>query len=148
MAHIGATSSPGLGPALLGTADPVKFTDPLRLDVAKDLIQKPGGKVIAQATTLEPNMLYTILVVIVSAILFVTVIALFDIARIAIGNYINPSPANSTTSVGIESTGYFALFCVFISFTFVPILCVFIWVIQHRRVNKSATRKPQHHIYV
>jgi len=138
---------PGLGPALLGTADPIKFTDPLRLDVSKDLMDRPGGEGAAakraSSTSIEPNMLYTIIVVILSAVLFVTIISLFDIVRVLIGNYSNPNP----TKTSIASTGYFALFCVIISLAFVPILCVFIWVSQHRRIHPD-TMKPKHHIYI
>ena len=65
--------NPGtLGPSLLGVADPAKLFDPARLDAR--MLRVPH---------IEPRR-HTLIIIVVSAIIFITVVALYELLRVGI----------------------------------------------------------------
>src|SRR5581483_11434818 len=96
----------------------------------------------SQERSQSSAVFYTIVIVIISAILFVTVIAIYDVARNAISNYYaaqalrNPDSHNTPTEIeaalianqqALIASGVFAAVCVLLALIIVPLLIV--WVI-------------------
>jgi hypothetical protein len=108
--------------ALLGTADPGKFTDIYRLDVEKPILTE---KVHAPSLHPKSTISYTITVIAISALIFVTILSIFDVIKNAI-NYAYSIQHRSELSSQIldlvVSSGYFSLTCVGISILVIPIL--------------------------
>lgn len=124
-------SNRGLSESLVGVADPAKFTDPFRNESREIHAGLPKGD----------TLKYTLIIVIISAIIFVTVIAIYDIIR----NYINnkyakislENPDSGNTPQQIQSTliansnqlissFVFALICIILALILIPILITFI----------------------
>lgn len=118
---------PKIGESLFGVADPVKFVD---MDYAYDKIHSPSH-------IHKKTMKYTIVLVFISAIIFVTVISIYDIFRNIISGYFNEKyiqkSHNNIPQENIErtiiadknaiiSSIIFALFCIVFALIFVPIL--------------------------
>ena len=68
--------------SLLGTADPLKFVDANRLESNDLYARKIHG-----SDDKNRSIRYTIIIIIISAIIFVTVVSLYDIIRGYITNY-------------------------------------------------------------
>src|SRR5581483_762719 len=74
--------SGGFSSSLLGTADPVKFTDPLR-----DEAQIMDRPIHGPAPLRHHTIMYTIIIIVISALIFITIVAIFDVIRNYIINY-------------------------------------------------------------
>lgn len=125
------------GEALLGIADPTKFVDVYRNDVGRSIYEKRihgnGDK--------TQNIKYTIIIIIVSAIIFVTIVSIYDIFRNLINNYYaqitleEPNSGNSETEIkstliankySLISSLFFAIFCIITSIILIYLLIKFI----------------------
>jgi len=130
--------SPTINNALSGIISPVKFMDIDKLSdetLAGRRMRGVGAKEL-KGTTLS----YTIIIVIISAIIFVTVIACYDIIRALTNNYFASlaleNPGSNNTQEDIErvkiansnqlwSTMAFAGICLGISLILLPLLMFF-----------------------
>jgi hypothetical protein len=122
---IPSTLSGGLGTSLLGTSDPVRFTDPYRFDVDSppSLFGRNvhGSTIVGESRT---TLRYTLLIIIVSAILFVTIVSTFDVLRNGINYYYSQNIVKDPTLTArtkdiLITSGFFSLFCWIIMFIFV-----------------------------
>lgn len=157
--------SKSLSSALLGTADPTKFVDVARKDVdfarsdadiaRKDIdFARRDADVARKDSDLslyerrihgpeEPkiNIRYTIIIVIISAIIFVTVISIYDIFRNLISNYFakitlnDPNSHNTQEQINttlisnhglLISSIIFSLFCIVTGTIIIYILLQFL----------------------
>ena len=122
----------GFGVSLLGAADPIKFTDPMRTESNETSVE---GKI--HRGKQSHSIKYTIIVVIISALIFVAVISLFDVIRSFIVSYFASiafnNPLSGLTPLTIEQNRIsneetrrasivFALICVFLALILIPIL--------------------------
>jgi len=118
--------SEGLSSSLLGVADPVKFVDPVRYE----------GRIHAPFPS-EPTIKYTLLIIIISAIIFVTALSVYDVVRNLINNYfakqalLNPVSNNTKEDIdrtlianrgGLISSSIFSVFCIILAIILIPIL--------------------------
>lgn len=123
--------------ALLGAADPTKFIDSSRTDVSKTLFERE----IHSPEEKPTNIRYTLIIIIISAIIFVTVISIYDVFRSVITNYFARQALNDPHSYNkkeeIESTivanqdalkanFWFSLFCISTGIILIYILLKFI----------------------
>lgn len=76
--------SGGTSSALLGAIEPGRFIDPDRIDTRREDLT---SRRIHGAEDKGRSLKYTILIVIISAIIFITVIALYDVIRNAISDF-------------------------------------------------------------
>lgn len=112
--------------SLLGTAEASKFTDPLRVDVEKPLFERQihgPGQTGESRTTIR----YTVLIIVISALLFVTIVATYDVVRLSITNYyartfLTDQTIIDNSKTALISSGFFAVFCWVSILIFVPIL--------------------------
>lgn len=74
---LNSLSSNKLGESLIGIADPVKFTDPLRVEASDYIYERIHGTPHAHGKTIK----YSIIMILISAILFVTIISMYDVLR-------------------------------------------------------------------
>ena len=132
--------SVNLRTSLLGVADPTKFVDPIRTEsqvYESGLSEGLEGRV--RLGKKQHPIKYTIIIILVSAVIFVTAVALYDVIRHIINNYyakqvlIDLGEEDEETVRGIDRTlaanrgtliasGIFALFCVVIAIILVPLL--------------------------
>jgi len=127
-----------LSSALFGTADPSKFVDVARKDVDKNYYEKKIHATQDKGTHIQ----YTIIIIIISAIIFVTVISIYDIFRSLITNFFAKealtNPKSQNTQIEIERTLisnqdalyaniWFALFCLLSAIILIWILIQFIY---------------------
>lgn len=87
--------------ALLGTADPVNVLDFNQENVDSSLFEEETHS----PELKKSNIRYTIILVIITAIVFVTIIAIYDVFRSLINSYV----ANNDV---LKTNFWFALFCV------------------------------------
>jgi hypothetical protein len=131
-------SSGTLSSSLLGSADPARFTDPLREDArppSQEALEsrRVHGSVRTQAETLA----YTVLIIMVSAVIFVTVIAIYDVIKTAVSNHyaksalLDPESHNKKTDIrrtlvanqaALNASAVFAAAAVGSALLLVPIL--------------------------
>ena len=119
--------------ALFGIADPAKFTDPIRLDVDQSLFKRE----IHSPEEKQNSIKYTIIIVFISAIIFVTVIAIYDVFKSLITNYFardalqDPNSHNKREDIertiisnqdALKSNFWFALFCIITAIILISIL--------------------------
>lgn len=125
-----ATLSGGLGTSLLGTSDPVRFTDPYRFDVRPptDLFSRNvhGSNTVVVGES-KTTLRYTVIIIVVSALIFVTIVSTFDVLRNGINYYYSktvvqdPTLSVRTRDIVITS-GFFSLFSWIVMLIFVPSL--------------------------
>lgn len=149
---VGPTSSVNLQTSLLGIADPVKFVDPIRPESQVQevgIFEKYGGRV---ATGTRHGLKYTIIIILISAIIFVTAVALYDVVRHLINNYYakqvllniensdlqnqnNQNQENEIRSIQrtlaanqgtFIASLVFAAFCILIAILLIPLLLMFL----------------------
>lgn len=119
--------SPGTGQALLGASQAFQSSDDdslfeRRISGPKQRVRSTKG---------------TLIIVIISAIIFVTIVAIYDVIRNAINNYyakialINPIAGNTAQNINstviankqaLISSIVFAIFCVILAAVLVPIM--------------------------
>jgi hypothetical protein len=119
--------------ALLGTADPTKFVDVYRKDVDRSLFERE----IHGSREQKASIKYTLIIIVISAIIFVTVIAIYDVFRNIIIDYFAKmaleDPRSHNRKQEIESTIIanndafkasiaFSLFCIITAIILVYIL--------------------------
>lgn len=136
----------GFSSSLLGIADPVKFVDPSRIDTS--LLDKDStadksltDRRIHAGRDKTQTIRYTLIIIVISAIIFVTVIAIYDVLRIVITNFyakaaltdpkaqVTPTDLTRTLIANYESflaTLVFALIAIFLALILIPIL---IWLL-------------------
>lgn len=123
-----------LNTSLIGVSDPTKFTDPDRIESLDLYARHPHGKL-----TPEHTIRYTIIVVFISAVIFVTVISIYDVIKNGI-NYIfakralsDPESHNSSDSIHrtlvankntLVSSSVFCGVCIVISVVSIPLLVI------------------------
>jgi ABC-type Fe3+ transport system permease subunit len=94
--------SGGFSTALSGAVEPTKFLSDNRLDTSDDIRLETrdlyGRKIHSPSENKYTKIKYTIVIVILSAIIFVTVIAIYDVLRNAINNYYANIALNDTNS--------------------------------------------------
>src|SRR5579871_4618304 len=115
-------STQGTSLALIGAADPVKFTDTNRPESDRTLYDKR----IHGPKSDKSTFIYTLVIVIISAILFVTMVAIYDVFRNSIsdvyarraltdeGSSNTPDEINGALIANRQAliaSGFFALFC-------------------------------------
>lgn len=121
--------------SLIGTADPAKFIDPLRTD-ERDIALE-GRRIHGPSEKGKISMKYTLIIVIISAIIFVTVISLYDVARNILSYYYSVRTVRDSTAINTpdnitntEVGGWyslmgittFAIFCIITVILLLPIL--------------------------
>lgn len=126
--------SGNLSSSLLGVADPAKFTDPLRSDV-RGAVRVP--KRFPDVSNTSETIKYTVIIIIVSAIIFVTAIAVYDVIKTALSNTFakqaltNPKSHNKPRDIrrteiankaALGSSAAFAAVSVVSAIVFVPLL--------------------------
>jgi len=125
-----------IGNSYLGVADPVKFVDPMRLESNRDIysrrIHGPEEK--------EETIKYTMIIIIISAIIFVTIIAIYDVLR-SISNYYtnkflinSDSPALIVYRNALIVSTMFAAICIISSLILIPLL---LSVVKKISLNKN-----------
>ena len=127
----------GSSTALLGTADPSKFLDTYRDDIDKSYYERR----LHGSEEKQNNIKYTLIIIVISAIIFVTVIAIYDIFRSLITNYfaqialVDPNSHNSEEDIentiiandqSFWATFVFAIFCIVVAIILIYILVQFI----------------------
>lgn len=130
-------SRDGLGVSLFGTADPAKFSDPFRADVDFDQSIYSRGLHGPTRRTKDSSIKYTIFIIIISAIIFVTAVSIYDVFRNLINSYFaklalqDPKSHNKPEDIersiianrdSLISSVFFAGFCLIIALIFVPLL--------------------------
>ncbi len=135
--------------SLLGVADPVKFVDPIRpesqvREVGLFENYDPSGKIVSGSHKLK----YTIIIILVSAIIFVTAVSIYDVIRHLINNHYakqvlldiqvrDPENVTDEDRKSIERTLaanqgtlmgslVFAVFCVLTAILLIPLLLMFL----------------------
>jgi hypothetical protein len=123
--------------ALLGAADAIKFVDVYRDDIDRSLYEKR----IHSPEEKRASMKYTIIVIIISAIIFVTIISIYDIFRNIISNHYaeialeDPNADNKSHDIkstlianrnALTSSIMFSLFCIITGTITIYILIKFI----------------------
>lgn len=76
--------SGGLSSALLGVADPIKFVDTERIETKDSLYAR---RRVEKTSNDRSSLRYTILLIIITAIIFITIVAIYDVIRNGITNY-------------------------------------------------------------
>lgn len=124
-----------LNNSLLGVADPVKFTDPLRPENTELLARHVHDR--TDTGSKQEMIKYTILIIVISAIIFVTVVASYDVIKTIIANYyaraalINPKSHNKQNDINrtiianqnsLISASVFALICIASTIIATPII--------------------------
>ena len=127
----------GTATALLGVADPGKFVDVSRIESTP--LSERG--ISAPRTSSRSTFVYTIVIVIISAIIFVAMISIYDIFRNSINNVyarkalINPDSGNRPQDISatlianrnaLISSGIFCLICIMIAIVSIPLLYLII----------------------
>jgi len=122
----------GLTTSLLGTGDPVKYLPEARSEEPRNIYRRIHGS----ERKITPNS-YTIILIVISALIFITVVAVFDVVRNAINNYYAKKalkdPRSNNTKRDIEravianknnfySSVTFAFITLFISIILIPLL--------------------------
>lgn len=123
--------------ALLGAADPAKFVDVAREDIDKSLFDRE----IHSPEEKQSNIRYTLIIIVISAIIFVTVISIYDVFRSIITNYFarqaltDPSSHNKKEEIestivanqdALRSNIVFSIFCIITGVILIYILLKFI----------------------
>ena len=136
----------GFSSSLLGVADPTIFVTPLRPDtgvLGKDFTGDKSleDRRIHGGRDKTQTIRYTLIIIVISAIIFVTVIAIYDVLRIIITNFyakaaltdpkaqVTPTDLTRTLIANYESflaTLVFALIAIFLALILIPIL---IWLL-------------------
>jgi hypothetical protein len=126
--------STGFSTSLLGSSDPVKFSDPLRFE--KRLVERN-----IHGSTKVSTIEYTLIIIVISAIIFVTVVAIYDIFRSMSYNYyanlslLNPESNNTLEDIqrtlivnqgSLKANITFAIFCIVLALALIPLLLYFI----------------------
>lgn len=136
----------GFSSSLLGIADPGKFIDPMRLE--SDSFGSEGRRDqslterrIHASKDSRTTLRYTIIIIIISAIIFVTVIAIYDVIRTIITNFYAEAAlkdpkaqVSDTDRIRTEIANYnallativFAIITICIALIIIPIL---IWML-------------------
>jgi len=132
----------GFSKALFGAIEPGKFFDTDRIDTPRSIVENDYRRVIAHNEGDSGKIRYTIIIVIISAVLFITVVAIFQIVSNIIDNYysknalLNPLSNNTSEDVNrtlianqnsLISTVMFALFCILASILLVSFLISILW---------------------
>jgi hypothetical protein len=119
--------------SLLGTADPGKFVDASREDLFDRRINSPEDKL--------SNIRRTLIIIIISAIIFVTVISIYDVIKLLITNYfarqalVDPKSQNKREDIertiisnqdSLKSSIWFSLFCLITGIILIWILIKFL----------------------
>jgi hypothetical protein len=93
----------GIGPSLLGVGDPIKFIRPVDNDPLED--RTDSRDLHGDRDSKGTNYIKTVLLVVISALIFVSIVALFDVLRNALDNYYakqaleNPASGNTETDI-------------------------------------------------
>jgi hypothetical protein len=122
------TLSPGTGQALLGASQGVQFDDDSlfdrRISGPRQTVRSTKG---------------TLIIVIISAIIFVTIVAIYDVIRNSINNYYakialtNTQAQNTTQYINsnliantqaLISSIVFAIVCIITAIIFIPVLVI------------------------
>lgn len=88
----------GFNQSLLGTAVPIRFADTFRLDLREDYGKPLEQRRIHGPKSDKNTILYTIIIIIISAIIFVTVVALYDVINSIITSYFSNKAYNNPKS--------------------------------------------------
>lgn len=140
--------SGGFSTALSGTVEPVKFLDTSRPDIefrteSSDIY----GRRIHEGSKSSGTINYTIVLVIISAIIFVTVVALYDVIRTGLNTYfanqalIDPNSHNTQQDIEaaqIANQNIFIANIVFAAITFaiaVIAILFFLWLLKTKRIS-------------
>ena len=122
---------------MLGAADPAKFVDTSRKDVDKSLFKNEIHGSVEKKVSIH----YTLIIILISAIIFVTVISIYDVFRNIINNYfaklalIDPQANNRKEEIqrtiianedAFKSSVVFSLFCIITGLIIIWILVKFI----------------------
>lgn len=133
--------APGINNALLGAADPGKFIDPYRSDVKSFSERDLEDRRIHDTRSRLQPITYTLIIIIISAIIFVTVIAIYDVFRNLISNHYASialnDPDSDNTPEDIERTQIanqqalvasiiFAIFCIITAIILIFILIIYL----------------------
>ena len=128
-------SSFNLNDSLIGIVDPGKFIDPLRIE-SKDYSNRK-----IHALTHKETIKYTIVITCISAIIFVTIISIYDALHNIINahyseNYLSDSQNNISQETiertrianqnNIIASGIFALMCIISAIILIPLLLLII----------------------
>lgn len=114
----------GLQQSLLGVADPAKFVDPSRLDIPSgaqpSIVDYPGRNY-------RSMLFYTLTIVFMSALIFVTVVSIFEVIKYSINYgyavYHRESLVTNLRDLIITS-GYFALITTGLSVILIPAFAI------------------------
>jgi hypothetical protein len=83
-----------------------------------------GESSVRSSINSDQNLGYTLGLVFVSAILFVTIVSLYDVVRSAIASQFTCKTEKKPTS--FQAIGFFALFCVVFALVVVPLIVLMI----------------------
>jgi hypothetical protein len=123
--------------ALFGAADPSKFVDVSRDDVSKNMYKRH----IHGSSEKKVNIGYTLIIIVISAIIFVTAVSIYDVFRSLITNYFaemslkDPNAQNKKEEIertiiankdSLKANFWFSLFCIFTGSILIYILIKFI----------------------
>lgn len=130
----------GFNSSLYGMADPARFFDSNRLESRNDLYEQK----IHSNENNSRSIIYTLIIIIISAIIFVTIISLFDVIRGYITNYYANQalidPISQNTPIDITRTNLanqenqtanitFFIVCIVISIFIIPMLLLIIYLL-------------------
>lgn len=143
-------NDPLVGPkvSLFGASDPMKFTDPNRIGETSELSKssdtdtfRPNRRDIHGSSDHKEAMKYTIIIIIISAIIFVTTVAIYNLIQNIITVYYSNITAGDPRSMNTdddiikillanhfstEASIAFAVFCIISAIVVIPFL---IWYI-------------------
>lgn len=102
--------------SLLGISDPIKFTDPMRLEWRERTGRIHGGRK-------EDTLKYTISVIFITAFIFITLVSVYDLIRAIMFNQENHK---DESEVLLKVSIRFTTFCILISLICIPALVYYI----------------------
>ncbi len=129
--------SGGLSSALSGSIEPTKLLLSSRNDI-RDLSDR---RIHSPESNKQSHIMYTILIIIISALIFVTIIAIYDVIRNAINNYYaaisldDPNSHNNPQDIertkianqnALWSSMVFAAICIVSAFILIVIFIQFV----------------------
>lgn len=102
--------------SLLGISDPIKFTDPLRLEAGERIGGIHGGRK-------EDTLKYTIAVIFITAFIFISLVSLYDLMRAIMFNQENHK---EESEILLRVSIKFTIFCVLIALICIPALVYYL----------------------